>query len=377
MLGQVGSGVGNINVVDVIERLPERGATRLQNARLRRDDAGATMRGVLDQIAEHREVKTDDESQLRLLQSLRRDSRSPALGGPAAYEETEADAALDAATRANKKLTTVLDGDPPQVVELKNKISRSFAEMARLAAAQEQRSALWNARGRLVRNIETHLVDGIPPGCSLQSLPETAAKLGKGQHILDEIEARRRRGRELAANLRDVRAASITPAAARQKMRETIEALAARGAPSVERLMFGGEIEFPQQNMQAVPVLNNDAHVLIAWQEFDAASYITWLMRDAIVAKLDAEIARESDGAPGLTDVDRANREAEIIRDALAAAREECALVELAHAQGMTSVEAREDVDPMAFLNLEMITVARAAPPSGSSPEHAGWNLRR
>jgi hypothetical protein len=350
----------NLDPVDVIDRLPASAQARLQTARLRRDDAAGAMRAVLDQIAELREERSDLERQLRMQQHRYRDNRSPMFGGPPAYEETAATAALDAASRANARLTWIAPTDQPPTVELKKKIDQLFQQMRRLGAADDERSAIWNARGRLVRNVEDYLRTGVPAGCSLRALPEPAPKLGKGQNVLDEIENRRRRVRELAADLHATRSAPITPAAARQKMRETIETLAARGAPNVERLLHGGEIEFPQSEMRARPVFD-DRGLLIAWQQPDALAFVTWLLKDAVVSKLDGEIAAEFSDEPGLSDSDRAAREATILRDALAVSREEVALVEMAWGQGMSGVEHRAEVDPLAFLNVELVTHGRTA----------------
>ena len=356
-VAKVGSRFGNFDPIDPIDLLPEPAAMRLHAARLRRDDANGAMRVVLDQIAEQRALKLDYEDQLRRLQWGYHDNRAPEFGGPPRYEEDPADAALPEAVRLNKRLTTVLPTDVSQAVELKGKINRAFAEMQRLAVADQQRAAIWNARSRLCNNVETYLADGIPSGCTLQALPEPAVKLAKGQNILDLIEDKRRRGRELKADLHTCRSAPITSAAARAKVRAFVEKLAERGAPSLDAVMFNaGDVGLPEMNMTARPVLN-DAGMLITWQQFDAAAYITWLLEDVAIKKFDALIASEFT-EPGLSDEDRASREAVILRDILATAREECGLVEKALADGM-NIEAREDIEPTAFLNIAIITERR------------------
>ena len=259
-------------------------------------------------------------------------------------------ALLDAAARANAALTTILEADSPQVVDLKNRVGRAFVEMQRLKAAEDQRAALFNARGRLVTNIETFVrdLDG-----ELVALPEPAVKLGKNQNVIVEIEACRRRLRELGSDLRSVRTAPITIDAARAKMRATIEELAERGEPNVERLLFGGALELPMEFMSVTPIVNPD-RLLVGWQQVNSTALAVWAAKDAILAKLDKVLMDEAGDNPGLTDEARASRIAEISRDLLAAARQECALIELAHAQGMTSIEFREDTDPLALLNLEL-----------------------
>jgi len=345
-LGQVGHGHGRYD--DVADALPPSAATRLHALRMRASDAQGAMRLVLDDIAGLRDEKFDYESQLRVLQAKYRDNRMRSLGGPEVYEETEEIAKLDAATRANARLTWIGRDDPPQMVDLKKKINRAFAEMTRLTAANEARSALWNARGGLVHNVETYLRNGIPRGCTLHALPEPAPVLPKGGNIIDALEGKRRRRSELAADLHATRSAPILAAMARQRAHEKIEALAARGEPDISRLMYGGDLELPEMEMTVTPVIQSEVPLLIVWRQPDAIAYLTWLHKDAALKKIDAMIASEDDGS-GLSDETRSQRENEILHDTRAVEREECALIEMAHALGMSSIEFSADCSPLAL----------------------------
>ena len=158
MVGQVGFG-RNIDAIDVIDLLPASSQARLQAARLRRADALGALRTITDQIAELRETKTDLEGQLKRLQGMRRDARSRSFGGTDPYVESPEVALLDAAARANAKLTAPVEGDSPQVVDLKSRVARIFGEMRRLGDPETQRANLFNTRGRLVTNIETFVRD--------------------------------------------------------------------------------------------------------------------------------------------------------------------------------------------------------------------------
>lgn len=140
-------------------------------------------------------------------------------------------------------------------------------------------------------------------------------KVPKGQSILDTIEDRRRRLRELEAGRRAVEAAPVPSSVASARMREQIEAIARRGEPDVGRLIEGpSEIEFARRYEQVVVQGAGVGGVSAP----DAFSLLTWLLRDQLIARLDAAIKEQSDDRHALTDEQRAERFAQIEADALA-----------------------------------------------------------
>jgi hypothetical protein len=105
----------------------------------------------------------------------------------------------------------------------------------------------------------------------------------------------------------------------------------------------------------------------------DPIALVAWVHKDALVAALDREIDAEVDDGAALSHETRQQREAEVQGDLLAVERDQSALVWQAQAQGLPC-EFRADCSPLAILQVQLITVPRAAPPP-SSPERAGYNL--
>jgi hypothetical protein len=168
--------------------------------------------------------------------------------------------------------------------------------------------------------------------------------LKKNEALSDAIEARRRRLRELLADLNRVRVAPFHSSAVKADARGRIEALVARGRPDLfNAVETGGEIVWPTTLM-----LLPDGSLATV---FDALGFDCWLRKDAIIAAIEREIDATADDANALSDVDRAKALAQIERDKLAITREEVAFVNMANAQG-GNVLFRGDTDIRALLGL-------------------------
>ncbi|MFL9827205.1 hypothetical protein [Rhodoplanes sp. SY1] len=157
----------------------------------------------------------------------------------------------------------------------------------------------------------------------------------------EQIETKRRRIRELLADLRATDAAPMLAADAKAVWRDQLEQLAERGRPSVYPAIERREaIEFPKQiiiNYRGADQEIPDAHVLVAW-----------LMKDQLAAAVDAEIDANADDAAALSTHARRARFREILSDLLAAEREEEALI----AAAGFDIDRRPDADPRAVLGL-------------------------
>jgi hypothetical protein len=155
-------------------------------------------------------------------------------------------------------------------------------------------------------------------------------------------------------------------------MRAQIEALAMQGAPSVSLLIeLDGKVEFKTQRLTSE--IHGERRLLGFSETADAVALVAWLHKDALIKRLDAEIDTEADDKAALSHEQRAKAEAETMGDLLDIERQEATLVRQAQAQGLPC-EFRADCSPLAILQVQLITVPRAAPPP-SSPERAGYNL--
>ena len=112
--------------------------------------------------------------------------------------------------------------------------------------------------------VEGWLQSGRPHGTALQAFVGPEPKLVKGENgLLDAIENRRRRVRELRADLNRISFSPHPSGFCKQKMREQVEALALRGAPDCSILVeHGGEITWPSLTLTAMVHNATPAHRL-------------------------------------------------------------------------------------------------------------------
>jgi hypothetical protein len=279
---------------------------------------------------------------------------------------------------AEQRLTRLLDHqsaggfhlkpDDPRVVEQRRLVDKLNDDLKRLNELAEVRSAAWQSASHVMSACEAWLRSGVPPGVRLEDHETEPPKLGKGENgLLDATENRRRRGRELRADLHRIRSAPFPSSYAKQRMRAQIEALAMQGAPVVSDLIeHDRQIVWPTTNLQS-RVYNSEMPSFAAVEVPDIA-LVAWLHRDALIKKLDAEIDSEADDAAALTHEARQKAEAEVMGDLLAVEREESALVWRAMDERLPA-EHRADCAPQAILGVQLITVPRAEV-RGTSPEH-------
>ena len=269
-----------------------------------------------------------------------------------------------------------LDDRDPRVKAEQKRLNVLAAEAKRLNDINEVRSAAWRVAAQTVQAVTAWLQEGKPAGTVLEVYEGRAPALQKGESLLDAVENRRRRIRELKSDIARINAAPFPSAHARAKMRQTVEALATRGAVSVSRLIeHDADIEFADEH-RTVPVVagskENPVSTVVGWQQPDVLALVCWLHKDAIVARLDAEIAAESDDRAALTHEAREKAVAEVATDMLAVEREECFWLFEALSQNLPT-PLRVDVDPLALLGLQLRTVAPRVVP-GSTGGH-GYDL--
>jgi hypothetical protein len=280
----------------------------------------------------------------------------------------------DAERRSQRLLAPSAQGgfdlreNDPQVIEARRQLEKLADEARRLSELYEARSAAWQSASRVVQAVESYLRDGRPGGTALQEYDGPEPKLLKGETVTDAIERLRRRGRELKADQHRIRSAPFPSSHAKAQVRAQIEALAQQGAPSVSNLIeHDRPISWPTQ------VLRSAVHAetpSIAFAEVHGVlPVIAWLHRDALIARLDAEIDAEADDAGALTHEERQRQEAEVMGDLLEIERQEAAVVWRAMDERLP-VEHRADCSPLAILQCRLIT-APAVNGRGTSPMHA------
>jgi hypothetical protein len=244
---------------------------------------------------------------------------------------------------------------------------------------REVRSAAWSAASLTLSNVETWLRIGRPHGTTLEQFDGPQQTLNKGEDVVSAIERHRRRNRELQADLHRIRSAPYPASFAKRKLREQVEQLAQRGAPVVSGLIeHGDKLQFQRELLRVQMHNIPKAPAAIGYAEvIDPTALVAWLLKDAVIKRLDAAIDAESDDDAALSHEAREKAEAEALSDILANDRSESFFLALAQSQGM-QIEHRSDISPLALLGLRLITAPRAVPSPMSSPEHAinfvgGW----
>ena len=146
-----------------------------------------------------------------------------------------------------------------------------------------------------------------------------------------------------------------------------------QGAPSVSRLVeLDGPVDFQTQRVQSE--VHGERRSLAFTEVPDTVALVAWLHREALIKRLDEEIASEADDKAALSHEARQKAEAEVQGDLLAVERDECALVWQAQAESLPC-EHRSDISPLALLGLQLVTT-----PRGETPETTpglSWPMRR
>lgn len=317
---------------DAIDALPPAAAERLRQLRQRAKDAHAIV-PPFEQVRE------------------------------ASMARVEAENALNRLTSHQQYGGFNLPAEHRSVIEATRTLEKATADFNRLTELQRVRSSDWQASTAALSAVEGWLRDARPSGEILEDWDGPDVKLVKGETVIAGIERLRRRVRELRADLHRIQSAPFPSSHAKQRMRAQIEAMAMQGAPSVSLLVESdGDIIWPTVRQQSE--VHGEQRALAFAQVPDTLALMCWLHRDALIKKLDAEIASEADDPAALSHEERREREAEVMGDLLACERDECSLTWQAMEQSQP-VEFRGDISPLAVLGIALRTVPRAdAPPS-------------
>lgn len=289
----------------IMDRLPSEARRRLRSLRNAFDEACGAARGNMDRYY-HLKAKLDE---VKVTASNRRVSRDDV-----ARLETEQRGLRD--------------------------------EMDRVLAAGKPQERRKNDVACLLDRTE-RFIKKLPSGAKVIDLMTPGPTLRKGESLLDAIEARRRRVRELNADQERFEAVPLPSSEAKARARAQIDELAARGAPKVTTLVErrGTEFVFPQTHSH-----NRDG----SFMSIDVQAVLAWLHRDALIAAVEAEIDAIADDENAMTDRQRAEKLAEIAADLLATEHEEARLIEAAAAEGVI-ISPRKDIAPAAVLGVKIV----------------------
>jgi len=211
---------------------------------------------------------------------------------------------------------------------------------AQLKAAQAREAAA-NDRANTVGGLLSSVRDFIANLGGMTVIEIEAPTIRKiPADIPAEIEAKRRRLRELQADRRRVEVAPWPAADSKAALHQQLLSLAA--APDVGPLVDGrgGKIAFAPSFHHGVGP--------------DAFKFVLWLLHDLAVEKIGElidQFAQPPEDALGETD--RRQMLEQIAGDMLEVERSECALIELAAERGL-QISHRADVNPQAYLGVRL-----------------------
>ncbi|TQF30012.1 hypothetical protein [Bradyrhizobium sp. UNPA324] len=255
-----------------------------------------------------------------------------------------------------------LGSDDMRVTTEQEKLGRKRNDLARLLVTKEARGAESQRLGALLRNIE-QMIAARPAG-TVGRMIEIERPSFKGD-LLDAIERRRARTRELRADEARARCAPRPSAVRKAAMVAQVEALAEQGRPDVASSIEHGEpITWPLTNHR-FDVFNASPGAISFGQLVDIVAFMAWWDRQGMIERLSAELDAVSDDAAALSDQQRREQEAQILADLLVTEREECALIDLARKQGLPA-EHRSDCDARAVLAIEWVPAPPSEPREGA-----------
>lgn len=251
-------------------------------------------------------------------------------------------------------------------------MERADAELTRLKSLQQARTERWNVTGQLERAVREWLADGAPKNCELVAVEDEAAAelMKRDERITDAVERYRHRLRELQADLRRVRSAPFTSAAAKARVREQINQLADAAAPDASRCIpFLEEVKFATVTARSTAQSFDPkgAPSIVFSETPDLLGLLCWLHRDQMIERIEGLIDVAADDAHALSELERQEMEAQISSDMLAVERSEVALIRYAEARGEV-IDYRRDCSPAAVLGVELIVRRPTEPGRSTSP---------
>ena len=230
--------------------------------------------------------------------------------------------------------------DERAIDALRDRLDRSTARIERITAT-------WRPVRSLVHNLDRYAARIAGRSMADAELPEVG--LRKGENYETAVENRRRRLRELAADIRKIEVAPLPAAVVKERARAEIEALAVRGRPDLlGAVEFGEKIRWPKSKVN----FNFDPKVgPIFGDTVDPLGLVAFVFRDSLIEKVNAEIDAMANDAESIEPASKPSMIATVKRDAPAVEFDIEALIRQAAEQGI-EIARDEAADPRAVLAL-------------------------
>jgi hypothetical protein len=262
----------------------------------------------------------------------------------------------------------------PRVIEARRRVAEATEAAKEIQERYTARGQAAQPTLRLLSNVMAWLRSGRPSGTTLRAFdgPRPAPN---GKETPQAAVARLRdRAATLKEELDALAAAPLDSATVKKMAVAQIEEFARAGRPDVAALfVHGGEgrIRWPERT---APVqlhnLREVAPAAIGFSAVPDVALVAWLHKDALIEAVTREIdaaARDDIARP----LDREVEIGKLVENLLLTERAEAAATFRAWSDGLP-VPAREDISPLALLDLMLVSTAAVARTS-SDDLHAGW----
>lgn len=250
-----------------------------------------------------------------------------------------------------------VSADHTSAVQARAAIDRAAASLKAANDRVEARSSRFNGVQAVISEIERWL-GSLPPAATLEPFT-SKARPAKGEIPSVAIERTRKQIAALQAELHRVRSAPRPAALAKAAIAAEITVLAEAGKPDPFRVIEEGEgIEWPKTPLVARvsgDALSKDGPLTLdaisRTEAPHAVALIAYLFRDALIAKLNAEVDALADDSAALTPEERATKETALLAKLLGCEHDEEAMIEHAEADGFEVLRRRE-ASPLAVLGV-------------------------
>lgn len=248
-----------------------------------------------------------------------------------------------AETNVTHNLQQLTNTRPRELVESAvAPVAKVKAELERAKAAEERAKAAWD-KFIFLGELRDWTVTYTSRGGQLAHDPLPPAKLGKGETPRQALARIRAEIDQVEAAWDEAQQAPMPLAEIKAEIAATVDAIAARGAPSINPSIRDGD---PAKINLALQLEAHNGRKL----GDGGASFFVWLMRDQLVDKLNAQAdAMKIDGA--LSDADREKRFSDLADRRLELERTEESIIVAAAREGMV-IDRRLDADPRAVLEV-------------------------
>ncbi|MCY0094604.1 hypothetical protein [Hoeflea ulvae] len=221
-------------------------------------------------------------------------------------------------------------------------VKRLRAELDRVTATHDRARSAWE-KFHYLEALREWTVTHFSSGGQLAHDPLPPAKLAKAETPRQALARIRADIEHIETAWDDAQSAPMPIDELKTEMAATVDAIAARGAPSIDPRIRNGDPAKIHQELRLDIVNGNKIGT-------GGSDFFVWLMRDELIKKLNAQVdTMKVDGA--LSDSDREKLFSELADRRLELERTEESLIVAAAKEGMV-IDRRLDADPRAILEV-------------------------